>query len=394
MKINEIIQINLNSDISSIVAGNLSLIAIVQVGELSGITANTSTTVSSYNELTAIVAPTSNENLNPGREVDAIGRAWFGNEGGDLKIFTVADDTNATAALSALFESREYFDSVIFSKKIVISPDELKTISQTVKNSNKILGYTANQSPTATDENVTEYEDMYEKLNEDSACLSFSSLAVQTADSINNYLFAAIMAKFSQIDRAGVNTSQTVYFADANGFSVNSDLSNAEIKTLTDNNTLHVDSTQSGETVTRPFFYSINMTDKATHITTKINSTSLMNEIQAKSLSFLRTAKPSYKSIGFGKLISIAASALIKYHRNGSLAEYTAAEIDSNPDFNKLSSKQKTNLLNYGFAITTTAESFNPTDDERAKNRYPAIDILARFSSGVGSVVFNFQVTQ
>jgi len=394
LKINEIIKINQDAVINSIVAGNLSLIAIVQVSELAGIAANTSTTVSSYNDLTVIVAPTDEQNLNPGTEVDAIGRAWFGNEGGDLKIFAVADDTNATAALNELFESRQYFDSVIFSKKIAISPEELVTISQTVKINNKILGYTANQAPTATDENVTEYEDMYEKLNEDSTCLSFSSLAVQTADSINNYLFAAIMAKFSQIDRAGVNTSQTVYFADANGLSVNSDLSNAEIKKLTDNNTLHVDSTQSGETVTKPFFYSINMADKKTHITTRINSTALMNEIQAKSLSFLRTAKPSYKAIGFGKLISIATSALIKYHRNGSLAEYTAAEIDSNPEFNKLSSKQKTNLLNYGFAIPTTAESFNPDDKERAENRYPAIDIWARFSSGVGSVVFNFKVTQ
>ena len=309
MKINQIIEVNKQNNISAVQTSNLSTVFVCKASEIQG---DETDVLFSFNTLLEVqqVLPAEVEGVKPGIELAAMAQAFYSNGGGQLQVFACKDDQTGNTIFNDLLKVIKYFDVAIYSKSIVIS--DIDVLAASVQASNKIFAYTANED---------EYETMYNKLNHSNVCLSFATKATQAANKINSYLFAAVSAIYGGINRSDNNSSINISFYKPVGFLVNSDLT-SELRTkLETNKTLHVDSTRISESISTPFFIGSLMSDRVSNITATLNYIALQNQLQVTSFNLI-SRNLSYNPTGFSKVITACSQVLNQYSNNGSLSSW------------------------------------------------------------------------
>jgi hypothetical protein len=376
--INNIIQVTQSNIVRAVSATNLTTMIICGKDEVQDtVTANSVVTFNSYVDFQTNYY----KDASSSDDLDAIARAWFLNGGGRLKVF-VSEVEDPDTAYKALIEKQEFFNIVVYSKKIIIPTDSINSIATSITaDGDKVFAYTANED---------EYEAMHAALSSlPSVVLSFASKATQAADKINSYLFVAVGSIFGQINRDGVNTSINVENFRPNGFRANADLEKTLAEKITTNKTLHVDSTQVGDAVSPVFFQGNRMMDGRI-ITIHLNYIALKNSLQVDGLNNI--ASLSYDVNGFGSAINIAVEVLQQYFKNGSLSKYTPVQLANDESLRALDPLQQTSLIDYGFAVLTKASEFNPSADETESGTFPQIDVVAKFAFGASKIKFDFFV--
>lgn len=400
MKINKIIPVKyINSPqkvgssgyITCIIATDLELTKDTEVN-----------TVYSFSNLEEVKAKINDTTADSSKDVLAAAELYFLNGGGKLKIF-VADSGESGANLSdpagfitALLATREYFKLCMFTHSnagvnSVITKNNVAQLAAALKIEGIMFSHTVNEN---------EYDDFKAALSLDFAHLACSTIATQTFNLKNKYLYLASAAKFGTINRASKRDSTIkIQFQDPVGLNKNLDISTEFLNKLENDKTMHVDNTQVGGRETSVFFVGNMQTDGETLTEVLVNNIALSEDLQADGLSLLRNnVDPlKYNVIGFGKVINSARNTLISYSGaegigNGSLSPLSVEQIDADDSLLALDEEQKGDLLKYGFAIKTKAESFDPTDAEIADQKYPEIAMLINPSFGASIISYSIAI--
>ena len=355
-------------------------------------------TAYNFSNLEEVKAKTTDSAAEAAQDVLAAAELYFLNGGGKLKIFVVdagesgANLSNPISFIESLLASREYFDVCMFTHSrstvnSVITSNNIASLANALKVEGKMFAHTVNEN---------EYDDFKAAVSLDFAHLSFATALTQSNNLKNRYMFLALSAPFGQINRSSTNDSTiNVNYLNPIGLSKNTDITSEMLTKIETSKTLHVDTTEIGGQQTSVFFNGNSQSDGKTLTEVLINTLALQKSLQIAGFSLLNNSanKLKYNAIGFTRVARAAQQVLMRYSGaggkgNGSLSPLSADQIDANDTLKALQSDQQSTLLQYGFAIITIPSSFNPSDDEKADQRFPEISIIINPSVGVNMIQF------